>query len=416
MSAEIELAEPRADAAASEGPRPEILSTDFLREVRRVKRLTQFGVYSTILATVPFYYFVLQQSPFQLVISLLIGLAIATSAIELAFDQMYKLRKRSAYPGDLALHLGAMPAFDSACQSLVAVLEELLKLRGAFLALRNNGDFLSLTALSSVSRVDADRYLRLCAGNIQEALTGLQVVAFHPSSDVLAGVVVAEGQQIVFVPVQSFQKTIGVLGLVAQSSNSELRDAELLLSLGRASGVSLESQRQRAELRTLAAIDELTKVYNRHYFFDQLNREIAAARRYSQPFSILIFDLDGLKGLNDSFGHEVGDEALRTLAQRLVRYSRASDVVARLGGDEFAVILPHTDAAGAGEITQRLRTSVEAEVVGSAAGQPLKLSVSCGYATFPLDAQDANALLRQADGRMYAAKAARYRALRKRQR
>ncbi|MEX0801213.1 MAG: GGDEF domain-containing protein [Dehalococcoidia bacterium] len=415
MTAETELAEPRGEAV-SDGPPPEILSTDFISDVRRVKRFTQVGVYTTIVVTEPFYYFFLDYTALQVVIGVAIGLVIATTAIELAFGQLYKLRKRSAYPGAVALHLGAMPAFDSACQSVLTILEKLLTLRGAFLALRNNGEFLSLTALSNVSRVDADRYLRLCAGSIQEAVGTSQVVAFHPANDLLAGVVVSEGDQIVFVPVQSFQKTMGVLGLVAERSNSELGDPELLISLGRAIGVSLDSQRQRAELRTLAAIDELTKVYNRHYFFDQLDREIAAATRYSMPFSILIFDLDDLKRINDSLGHEVGDDALRSLAQRLVRYSRASDVVARLGGDEFSVILPHTDARGAAEIAQRLQTSVETEVVPSFSDQRLKLAVSCGFATFPNDAGDANALLRQADGRMYAAKAARYRTLRKRRR
>jgi diguanylate cyclase (GGDEF)-like protein len=158
----------------------------------------------------------------------------------------------------------------------------------------------------------------------------------------------------------------------------------------------------------LAAIDELTKVYNRHYFFDQLEREIAAARRYSLPISVLIFDLDGLKKLNDSFGHGLGDEALRTLAQRLVRFSRASDVVARLGGDEFAVILPRTDRAGAAEMARRLQVSVESEPLTAGPGRELRLAVSCGVAAFPEDAGDGGALIRHADGHMYAAKAARY--------
>lgn len=217
----------------------------------------------------------------------------------------------------------------------------------------------------------------------------------------------APGQQVVFVPVQSFQKVVGVLGLLADESNRDVRDRELLVSLGIAIGVGLDSLRQRDELRTLAAIDELTKVYNRRYFFDQLDREIAACRRYSIPVSVLTFDLDGLKQLNDSFGHSLGDEALRSLAQRLVRYSRASDIVSRLGGDEFAVILPRTDAAGAAEIAQRLQRCVESDVLVAGKNRELRLAVSCGVASFPEDADDASALLRHADGRMYAAKAAR---------
>jgi len=178
--------------------------------------------------------------------------------------------------------------------------------------------------------------------------------------------------------------------------------------------MSLESLRQRDELRTMAAIDELTRVYNRRYFFDQLDRELASARRYSVPVSVLMLDLDGLKGLNDSFGHETGDEALRTLAQRLVRYSRASDIVARVGGDEFAVILSRTDSEGAAQIARRLQSSVEDEVPVAGKGRGVRIAVSFGFASFPEDAEDAGQLLRQADGRMYAAKAARSGPARKR--
>jgi diguanylate cyclase (GGDEF)-like protein len=240
-------------------------------------------------------------------------------------------------------------------------------------------------------------------------LSSGEPVALRSSDDLLAEAIMAPGMQVVFVPVQSYRRMMGVMGLLADGSNADMRDRELMDSLGIALGVSLESLRQRDELRMLAVIDELTKVYNRRYFFDQLDREIAAASRYATPVSVLVFDLDGLKKLNDSFGHDIGDEALRSLAQRLVRYSRASDVVARLGGDEFAVILPRTDCAGAKEIAQRLQSCVESDVLATGKGRELHLAVSCGRASFPEDAVDAGMLLRNADGHMYAAKAARAR-------
>jgi diguanylate cyclase (GGDEF)-like protein len=385
----------------------EIAVADFLKDVRHVKRLTQWGVYSTIFATLPAYRFLLGFSLTQLLVGLAVGLIIATTAIEGAFHEMFKLRKRSAYPGAVALQLGSLPTFDAACEGMATIIDGLLHLRGSFLALHNDSGFLCLVALSNLNRVDADRCLRLGAACIDRALTDREPVHFHPSNDLIAEAVMAPGEQIVFVPVRSFQKVIGVLGLLADDSNGDLRDRELLASLGTALGVSLENLRQRDELRTLAAVDELTKVYNRRYFFDQLDREISAARRYATSVSVLIYDLDDLKKLNDNFGHGLGDEALRTLAQRLVRYSRASDIVARLGGDEFAVILPRTDGAGAAEISRRLRTSVESEVLVAAPGRHLRIAVSGGFASFPEDADDAGALLRQADGHMYAAKAAR---------
>jgi diguanylate cyclase (GGDEF)-like protein len=389
---------------------------DHLHDLRIVKWWTRMIVYPGVTLLIPLDHFLWGVTWQQALSVHLGGYAIATLAIELAFGQVFKLRKRGVYPANVSLHLGTLPTFDVGCQAAVAIVDRLLGLRGSFLALHNQSGFLSLMALSSLSRVDADRYLRLGAACVQRAFSTGQVVALRPDDEFPAEMITPPGQQIVFVPVQSFQGAMGVLGLLADKSNSDLRDAELLTSLGYAVGTSLESLRQRDELRTMAAVDELTRVYNRRHFFDELDRELAAARRYSVPVSVLILDLDGLKGLNDSFGHEAGDEALRTLAQRLMRYSRASDIVARLGGDEFAVILSRTDSAGAVQIARRLQDSVEGEVAVVTKGRRLRIAVSFGFASFPEDAEDAGQLIRQADGRMYAAKAARSGSARKRPR
>jgi len=409
MSTDVDLLGHRDDLLTEGPPSYDIAIGDFLKDVRRVKRLTQIGVYSGILVTEPVYYFLLNFSLLQLLVGFAVGLVIATTAIEGAFAEIFKLRKRSAYPGAVALQLGALPTFDVACQAMVSIMDKLLHLKGSFLTLQTESGFLSLVALSNLSRVEADRYLRLGAASIEQVLSSKEPVVLRPDRDLFAEAIVTPGEKVVFVPVQSFQRVVGVLGLLADESNSDMRDWELLSSLGTAIGVSLESLRQRDELRTLATIDDLTKVYNRRYFFDQLDHEIAASRRYTMPVSVLTFDLDGLKNLNDNFGHSLGDEALRSLAQRLVRYSRDPDIVARLGGDEFAVILPRTDSAGAADLAKRLQGCVEGDVLLGGEGRELRLRVSCGRASFPEDADDASMLLRQADGRMYAAKAARAR-------
>ncbi len=380
---------------------------DQLRDLRSVKWWTRLIVYPGVALLIPLDHYLSGLTWQQAFIVHVGGFAIATVAIELAFAQVFKLRKRGVYPGAVSLQLGAMPTFDAACQGAVVVMDKLLRLRGSFLALQNDGGSLSLVALTNLSRVDVERYLHMGAACVQRAITTKKVVALRPGSDLLAEAIMTPRQRVVFVPVQSFQRVVGIVGLVADRTTSELRDSELLVSLGYALGVSLESLRQHDELRTLAAIDDLTKVYNRRYFFDQLDREVSAAGRYSTPVSVLILDLDGLKNLNDNFGHGVGDEVLRTLAQRLVRYSRASDIVARLGGDEFAVILPRTPSKGAADIARRLQASVEKEALAAVPGRELRIGVSCGLATFPDDADDVGHLIRQADGRMYAAKAAR---------
>ncbi len=413
MSARVDLQgalDPAVDGPQLPADSP---AQDHLGDLRTVKWWTRMIVYPGVTLLIPLDHFlwgVTWQQAFSVHLG---GFAIATLAIELAFAHVFKLRKRSAYPADVSRQLCTLSTFDAGCHATVTIVDGLLGLRGSFLALHSESGFLDLMALSSLSRVDADRYLRLCAARVQQALSTKQVVALHPDDEFPAEMIVPHGQQIVYAPVQSFRGVMGILGLMAERSNSGLRDAELLTSLGYAVGVSLESLRQRDVLRATAAIDELTRVYNRHHFFDQLERELATARRYSLPVSVLILDLDGLKRLNDSFGHETGDEALRTLAQRLVRYSRASDIVARLGGDEFAVILSRTDSAGAAQIARRMQSSVENEVPLARKGRRVRISVSFGFASFPEDAEDSSQLLRQADGRMYAAKAARNRPTRK---
>lgn len=414
MSAEVELRGALDRAPDAPQPPVETVVPDHLRDLRRVKWWTRMIVYPGVTLLIPLDHFLWGVTWQQALSVHLGGYAIATLAIELAFTQVFKLRKRSAYPADISLRLGTLPTFDVGCQAAVAIMDRLLGLRGSFLALHSQSGFLSLMALSSLSRVDADRYLRLSAACVQQALSTKQVVVPCPDDEFPSEMIMPLGQQVVFVPVQSFRGVMGVLGLLADKSNSDLRDAELLTSLGYAVGASLQSLRQRDELRTMAAVDELTRVYNRRHFFDQLDRELAAARRYSVPVSVLILDLDGLKQLNDSFGHEAGDEALRTLAQRLMRYSRASDIVARLGGDEFAVILSRTDSEGAAQIARRLQESVEDEVPVAGRHRRLRIAVSFGFASFPEDAEDAGQLIRQADGRMYAAKAARRGSARKR--
>jgi hypothetical protein len=269
MSAEIDLQGALNHFPDAPQPPPAPAVVDHLRDLRMVKWWTRLIVYPGVTLLIPLDHF-LSGLTWQQAFSVhLGGFAIATVAIELAFAHVFKLKKRSAYPGDVSLRLAALPTFDAASQAAAVIVHELLHLKGSFLALQRDSGFLSLIALSNLSRVDADRYLRLGAACVQRALAKAEPVALRPgsdSSDLLVDTMVAPGQQVVFVPVQTFQKVVGILGLLADESNSEMRDLELLAFMGTALGVSLESLRQRDELRTMAAIDELTKVYNRRYF------------------------------------------------------------------------------------------------------------------------------------------------------
>jgi len=127
-------------------------------------------------------------------------------------------------------------------------------------------------------------------------------------------------------------------------------------------------------LRELARTDPLTGVLNRRAFAERLREELARSARYGAPLSLLLLDLDGLKQVNDRFGHHQGDAALQALARALGDRSRSADLAARWGGDEFMVLAPETRRSDAQELAERIRASV-------ALSSPVGVTVSIGVAT-----------------------------------
>lgn len=162
---------------------------------------------------------------------------------------------------------------------------------------------------------------------------------------------------------------------------------------------------QRDMMESLALIDPLTEVYNRRAFEARLADELERSRRTGRPLSLLFFDVDHFKRVNDLYGHQVGDTALRWVAQQLRDSVRAADVVARYGGEEFCIILPETALAEAMSVAERSRRRIAADSVP--AGESfVRLTVSVGVADSPMGELEAAELLRRADLAVYAAKQA----------
>jgi len=156
----------------------------------------------------------------------------------------------------------------------------------------------------------------------------------------------------------------------------------------------------RESLREQAQLDALTGLYNRRRFTELAAHDVLQARRYGHPLSVIMFDMDSFKQVNDTYGHAVGDEVLRGVAEVCRRDLRDVDVAARWGGEEFVVLLPHTGIVGAQETAERLRVSMEslrADLVGE-----LGATASFGVAT--LHQEDLEDLLLRADACLYEAK------------
>jgi diguanylate cyclase (GGDEF)-like protein len=146
--------------------------------------------------------------------------------------------------------------------------------------------------------------------------------------------------------------------------------------------------------------DELTGLYNRRFFNEQLERELHRARRYGQPFSLLMIDIDDFKVINDNHGHPVGDAVLRELTRIMKAYLRSEDIAARYGGEEFVILLPHTDLEGARAFGERLLD----KVMRHRFPRRLQVAFSGGIAGFPHHGRGAAALLKVADRSLYDAK------------
>lgn len=161
------------------------------------------------------------------------------------------------------------------------------------------------------------------------------------------------------------------------------------------------SQRKAAEekLRTLANTDELTGLFNRRYISELLIEEIRRAARYNNALSLLIIDIDNFKTINDTHGHDAGDQVLQAFSKLLLEVNRDTDKVGRWGGEEFVVILPHASSDKALTLAERVRIKVVEDGF-----QPVdSFTVSIGIATYE-EGDTAESLIKRADKALYSAK------------
>jgi diguanylate cyclase (GGDEF)-like protein/PAS domain S-box-containing protein len=163
-----------------------------------------------------------------------------------------------------------------------------------------------------------------------------------------------------------------------------------------------ERKHMELELQRLATIDALTGAYNRRFFMEMAEKDLARVRRYGFSLSLVMFDLDHFKNINDTHGHGAGDQVLSRTGNLALEHLRQSDYLGRLGGEEFAVLLVDCNLEQAGNVAQRLRQAIEAvEVVQE--GKTIRFTASFGAAEIQ-KAEDLAGLLARADEALYQAK------------
>ena len=154
------------------------------------------------------------------------------------------------------------------------------------------------------------------------------------------------------------------------------------------------------QMTLMAFTDPLTNVYNRLHFGNFLDAEIDRVERYGGTFSIIFFDLDRFKVINDEYGHLVGDEVLKEVAQIVENANRSADIFARYGGEEFIILAPATDITGARIHAERLRSDIE----NHRFKEINRLTCSFGITEFKAGSDDVPALFKRADAALYQAK------------
>jgi diguanylate cyclase (GGDEF)-like protein len=205
------------------------------------------------------------------------------------------------------------------------------------------------------------------------------------------------------VPLAGADGPIGLVLVAAPAGPAyTAADVDLALALAAAGALAWDNARLGERARLLASVDALTGVDNRPRFFTRAEDRVAAARSGGHPLAALMIDVDHFKDVNDAHGHRVGDDVLRTVADRLAAHLRPGDVLGRYGGEEFAAVL-RDDGEGAEAVAERLRRAVAADPVRRG-DRELAVTVSVGVAHLRPADRDLSALLARADAALYLAK------------
>lgn len=275
---------------------------------------------------------------------------------------------------------------------------------------------------------DGKLYFEICVGPAAEQLKALKV----PVDEGIAGSVFRTGKgrlvgdvredpdfsarfdamtsfrtkSIIAVPLLSRGKSLGVIEIVNGEHGREFTvdDLRACAAIADFAAIAIENARNFKAVQELTLTDEHTGLFNARYLTAQMEKEIARAERFARPVSLIFFDLDNFKQVNDRHGHLEGSALLKAVGEVLTASVRSVDSCCRFGGDEFAVLLLETDGTRAQKLAEAIRSAIESRVFRTHAGEPVQVTASVGFASFPEHGLSARALLEAADKAMYLAK------------
>ena len=298
---------------------------------------------------------------------------------------------------------------------------QLRRIGEAFASKLDRAALLEIAMRTTVDGVDADggrATVRPEEGQAPERYTstgdpaGLEEVVAQAEAEVLATgdpreIAVEAGSALAHpLPGAREGEVEGVVAVWRRRRPFTTRERELFHYLAGQAGVSLENVELHETVQRQAVTDELTGLSNHRRFQEVLASEVERARRFDTSLALVMLDVDNFKQLNDTHGHQVGDQVLHAVADVLRDQSREIDEPARYGGEELALVLPGTDLEGAHQLAERVRHGIESLAVSGSGQAPLRVTASFGVAAMPESARTHSGLISAADGALYAAKRA----------
>ncbi|HPS31349.1 MAG TPA: sensor domain-containing diguanylate cyclase [bacterium] len=212
-------------------------------------------------------------------------------------------------------------------------------------------------------------------------------------------------KSIIAVPMYSKDKPMGVIELVNANEDCFAPDKIRLLEiLADFASIAAQNAQYIKTIEEKATIDDCTDLHNARYMYTIIEKEISRYKRTGVPFSLVFFDLDHFKDVNDKYGHLIGSQLLREVADIIRKSIRPTDWGVRYGGDEFVLILQGAGLKDALIVTERIRKSINAKTFFVNEGYKIKIHASYGISTFPDDAGSVEGIIKAADNAMYKAK------------
>lgn len=324
----------------------------------------------------------------------------AAAAFNLLVAALAESQRATRIAGEFATTLASAIELTPLVESALRVLHDAGDYSASALCILRDGD-LATVASSGIAEPETLAESEL----VLRSYRTLQKVEVEMPGDVLldGGIVTFRPRSVVAFPLHLRQVPIGVVVLASTEPVDDHNDA-LIQQLLPNFTVALNNALSHERLQRAAAIDSLTGLYNRRFGLDRLRQEFSRSVRSSEPLGVILFDIDHFKSVNDTYGHQVGDNVLRSIAENVKGVLREGDTLMRYGGEEFLAVLPGAGEADLRTVGERMRHVVESIVIFESTTE-VRVTVSLGAASFPNnDAADVDDLIRKADAAMYEAK------------